>query len=384
MRLLSACLVAALFAATAAEAADLTATVRKSEVKLHAAPDLESGVAEETEAGRHGRHRLAAGALVRVEAPRRLERLRAHQRCAGELRQRRGQQRQHARADQRQGGRGARFRDRGGARHRGKRAESGLFQPDAARHDGREPYRRHGRGRICRRARLAGDDRRLGRRGETEEGRQEGVVVGSGRAAGPVRHDGIARPEGELATRHRRQGRAEVRIRTGGGGNRAGPADRRTRAWRAPAVERSRGAEARQCGRPLGRLADQPPRTALDLRRDRHRGGQRLRRARRLHPRDTRPVRAALLRRGARRRARPRDQPRGRARPLQRDPQAGDDDYRQGRRGRARSMSAPASRRTTQNSTSSSTARRSWSPRSTARRSSAPTRPRRSTSRAPG
>jgi len=43
MRLLTACLVAALFAAAAADAADLTATVRKSEVNLHAAPGLESG-----------------------------------------------------------------------------------------------------------------------------------------------------------------------------------------------------------------------------------------------------------------------------------------------------------------------------------------------------
>jgi hypothetical protein len=43
MRYLSACLVAALFAATGAEAADLTATVRKSEVNVYTAPDLESG-----------------------------------------------------------------------------------------------------------------------------------------------------------------------------------------------------------------------------------------------------------------------------------------------------------------------------------------------------
>ncbi len=43
MRFLSACLIAALFAAANAAAADLTATVRKSEVNVYAAPNLESG-----------------------------------------------------------------------------------------------------------------------------------------------------------------------------------------------------------------------------------------------------------------------------------------------------------------------------------------------------
>ena len=47
MRYLPACLVAALFAAVGAEAADLTATVRKSEVNVYAAPNLESGKLKE-------------------------------------------------------------------------------------------------------------------------------------------------------------------------------------------------------------------------------------------------------------------------------------------------------------------------------------------------
>ena len=42
MRFLSACLIAALFAASIAAAAELAATVRKSEVNVHAAPNLES------------------------------------------------------------------------------------------------------------------------------------------------------------------------------------------------------------------------------------------------------------------------------------------------------------------------------------------------------
>ena len=79
---------------------------------------------------------------------------------------------------------------------------------------------------------------------------------------------------------------------------------------------------ARQPRWTLGRLADQPPGPAMDLRHHRHARSERFRGARRLHPADARPVRTAGVGRRAGGGARPRDQSQRTARSLQCDPQA--------------------------------------------------------------
>ena len=119
---------------------------------------------------------------------------------------------------------------------------------------------------------------------------------------------------------------------------RARPADRRPRARRAArcGTMPPRSSASTSIGRWVASQTSRPelPWTfgVIDTSRD-----QRLCRARRLRPRDARPVRTPVLGRRSRGRARPRDQPLRATRPLQRDPQAGDHDGRQGRRDAARS-----------------------------------------------
>ena len=151
----------------------------------------------------------------------------------------------------------------------------------------------------------------------------------------------------------------EVRGRACRRGTRARPRNHRTHPRRAAVVERCRRAAARQPGRTLGGLADEQARAAVDLRRDRHARGQRLRRARRFHPAHARPVPAAVDRQRARGGARPRDQPLRAARPLRRDPQAGDGELGQGARDEQGRSATAARRPPMRAATWRSTARRS-------------------------
>ncbi len=118
-------------------------------------------------AARHRRDDLGpAGPVVRVAGLARQAGLPARQRRAPRLCRRRGWRSQHARADGRQGREGQGHRNRRRARHRRKRPEGGRVQQGATRQHGCEPSRwSHGR-RLCRRARLAGDQRRLCRRSQ--------------------------------------------------------------------------------------------------------------------------------------------------------------------------------------------------------------------------
>ena len=306
MRFLSACLVTALFAAANASAADLTATVRKPEVNVYAAPNLESAklkklkqddaVGIASQQGLWYELKLPDGTngFVRVNDVRvnyggaedsdaNIRVLTTGKAGVGRVSETAGvrgiDESELKAASFNQAQFDAMVANRADAAASAAYASGHGWQATAVAWDAESKPKKDDKASTV-------------------------LVVRLVHAARPERHDGLARPEGEFDARHGEQGGAEVRAGAGRGGTRARPADRRPRARRAPAVGRRRSAEARQRRRPLGRLADEPAGTAVDLRRDRRRGGQCLRGARRLRARDPRAVRAAVLRRGARGRAR--------------------------------------------------------------------------------
>ena len=113
---------------------------------------------------------------------------------------------------------------------------------------------------------------------------------------------------------------AEVRGRTVGGRTRARSGNRRASARRAPAVGQRGGAATRESGRPLGGVADEPSGAAVDVRCDRHAGGQCVCGARRFRARHARHVRNRRVGCRTVRGTGARDQSLRSTRPLQRDP----------------------------------------------------------------
>ena len=255
---------------------------------------------------------------------------------------------ERARPVHRQGRQGPGHRNRRRARAGRKRPESGaasmrrssrswkvtaLTPQAAAARCAQQRLDRHPR-RLCRRSqtgRRCAPRREPGAEAQWPVGRARPAVELGRRAASGIRR-------WTSPTRRRRSRKTELtaeELALGPGDRRAHP--RRTRhLWHDDAAQQ----RVNRIGRWMASHTTRPelPWTfgVIDTP-----GDQRVRRARRLRTDDARPVRPAGRRWRSRRRARPRDQPRRAARPLQRDPQAGDArGDRQERCARARSMSA--------------------------------------------
>ena len=126
MRTTTLCFVAALAAAFAADADEISAVVRKAKVDVYAEPKLEAAKIDALKQDAAVSIAAQSGLWYEVKLPNGKIRVRARQRRADELRRHGEQQRQRARAHEWQGGRRPRHRDGGRARNRRERPQIGL------------------------------------------------------------------------------------------------------------------------------------------------------------------------------------------------------------------------------------------------------------------